>query len=1455
MMGHSISRILWTPLVAGALTCIGIVPAYAQSVAFNFDAPIDLGSNLDRVGDVGRWSYVLGTDWDANFQIGGIIGHKNATVIPEVPNPFPFGPDPLIHRVTADTRTGARMTGNVQGDAGLEFYADYEASGLETGTAFSFRPEIVNLPAQIPGGEFFQLQTVPGVVDNGTFTEALVDLPSFEAGMDFFFNLELDSRIEYGLFPFIPYGSTSFSPAPIHVNQSLIQFEVDLDPDSNGGVGLPPSFVILEDTPFENRIGLLDNSEFVAEKQFSVEVGDKEQPGVKRRLDIGSAHLVNPFGTGESLLGPNERNLTITTESNASSVNYSFETPLLRLGLDLDGIAAFLATGQSFTRLEEEFKDSRDNTIASITADFIDIKYGPEIGYRETLSIEPDFEVTLSFDQNVGLRNADSITIGNTFSGQWSDLPEIALLGEESVEVSVSFDQVTGEQTKRSVFYLSDYLELTLLELEELEILDTFSLSLPPVLRERTSLLGNLLGQVELALTDTTEAIAPFDVGAGLIGTSSFTLTPMPSTKVYLANGTDSFSTAANSWRELATHAAPASLENAVLVIATGESSAQVESDLAPTHLVDEGAGGFVQIDVAGLAIPRGSTFEQRGSRRWSLSRIANDGLYQFNGNSIDLAAPVILTIGGEGEMRFEGTSMAINAPLLSHNSGHTLTLRGAGGSIFVDQFDNAGQITIDNTVITQIVAEQRFSNSGSIAITRGGDNRLTTPELVNNGSIEVGGAHTAFTLHHPETFGQITLQSSSGRGQFVAKDGATLRFADTVLLNTPDVDEPSAIQFNATGGGRIQFDNPIRAFDAGVAELNVDDDSTLVLSGVEVMRPDAQVSLVNRGVVEVQAGGNRLYFNPPVVFDPNNPNPPEPEIVGINIINEGTIRIQPREGFAGPLFGFEAEIRNYVPGGATFSGGTWEVIGDIPAQPYKNDENPPFVLGQRTSELEILIKKVSNDDTFLGTIDFGDTDGDGANDGYSAEDYDTQLAVNEASVLLSGAARFDYFNTIRENRGQFTLRNKNHFDTDGDLLNSGLIRIEAGSRLGVHGNFTIDEGTVVVDATSELDVQGNTIEIIGGSLMDDRGTDAVFINSPWIVREKWVGVDDDGNDVVLEGRVGFGAARVHAIGAGGDVTLDGERAVFEPLAGLREIVLEGRLSLTGGSTLELSQSLTHAGTLSLDAASKLTVDDELLNKGHLEVGEQGYLEVTGELITRREPGGVSQPSVRLDGIIKTPNLAIWEDAYLRGTGRLVGDLTNTGTLTLAVARSASDEDERLQVDGEAFIGGNLQLELAGDTLPAAGDAIVVLSAAGGLASGFDNVASGERLETLDGYGSFVVQYGVGSPNGANEIVATAFEPDPLLGDYNGSGAIEQGDLDLVLLHWGEPALPAPAGWTRFLPKGNIDQAELDRVLLRWGTSAASVGAQAAVPEPASGILAVVVLIVAAASNRRRHAH
>ncbi len=86
-----------------------------------------------------------------------------------------------------------------------------------------------------------------------------------------------------------------------------------------------------------------------------------------------------------------------------------------------------------------------------------------------------------------------------------------------------------------------------------------------------------------------------------------------------------------------------------------------------------------------------------------------------------------------------------------------------------------------------------------------------------------------------------------------------------------------------------------------------------------------------------------------------------------------------------------------------------------------------------------------------------------------------------------------------------------------------------------------------------------------------------------------------------------------------------------------------------------------------------------------------------------------------------------------------------------------------------------------------------------------------------------------------------------MAGDYNDSGSVEQGDLDLVLNNWGGPR---PSGAGGFVANAdgfttiNVDQEELDRVLNNWGGSAAAAFRGSNVPEPLAGAMVTLLALL-----------
>jgi hypothetical protein len=180
------------------------------------------------------------------------------------------------------------------------------------------------------------------------------------------------------------------------------------------------------------------------------------------------------------------------------------------------------------------------------------------------------------------------------------------------------------------------------------------------------------------------------------------------------------------------------------------------------------------------------------------------------------------------------------------------------------------------------------------------------------------------------------------------------------------------------------------------------------------------------------------------------------------------------------------------------------------------------------------------------------------------------------------------------------------------------------------------------------------------------------------------------------------------------------------------------------------------------------------------------------------------------------------------GVTTITGTYTQQSAATLAIeigGLAPGSQHDRVNVTGNAMLGGELQLALAGGFVPSAGQTFTILSAAG--ASGaFANIAAGGRLATLDGAGSFLVHYGPGSPFAQNEIVLAGFQ---LTGDFNGDGVVDAADYVV---------------WRHGVANGTMEPGDYDDWTANFGgpnagaaADAGSSADHAAVPESSSLIL------------------
>ena len=175
---------------------------------------------------------------------------------------------------------------------------------------------------------------------------------------------------------------------------------------------------------------------------------------------------------------------------------------------------------------------------------------------------------------------------------------------------------------------------------------------------------------------------------------------------------------------------------------------------------------------------------------------------------------------------------------------------------------------------------------------------------------------------------------------------------------------------------------------------------------------------------------------------------------------------------------------------------------------------------------------------------------------------------------------------------------------------------------------------------------------------------------------------------------------------------------------------------------------------------------------------------------------------------------------------------------------------DRVEVAGTSALDGDLELSLIdtgeGVFFPASSDTLTVLTTVA-LFGAFDNVASGERLQTADGLGSFLVEYS----EATDEVVLSDFRAK-IPGDYN-----EDGIVNIVDYAVWRDVVGAPAGrLPNDVDGGFIGAAQYDTWKANFGRTTPPTGARASfvVPEPPS-ILILLCTLGSLLSRRRDCEH
>lgn len=177
------------------------------------------------------------------------------------------------------------------------------------------------------------------------------------------------------------------------------------------------------------------------------------------------------------------------------------------------------------------------------------------------------------------------------------------------------------------------------------------------------------------------------------------------------------------------------------------------------------------------------------------------------------------------------------------------------------------------------------------------------------------------------------------------------------------------------------------------------------------------------------------------------------------------------------------------------------------------------------------------------------------------------------------------------------------------------------------------------------------------------------------------------------------------------------------------------------------------------------------------------------------------------------------------------------GTLAIDIGGTgAGSTYDLINLNGDAQVDGLLSVILRDGFTPNPSSTFTVL-ASGTLSGFFDNVATGQRLDTVDGRGSFVVNYGIGSDFIEDRIVLSNFESSGILpGDYNDDGTVDIADYTVWRDNLGA-AITLPGDSS----PGMVSPGDYDIWKLNFGVSSTTSSLHASsIPEPAAVWLLLV---------------
>jgi hypothetical protein len=214
---------------------------------------------------------------------------------------------------------------------------------------------------------------------------------------------------------------------------------------------------------------------------------------------------------------------------------------------------------------------------------------------------------------------------------------------------------------------------------------------------------------------------------------------------------------------------------------------------------------------------------------------------------------------------------------------------------------------------------------------------------------------------------------------------------------------------------------------------------------------------------------------------------------------------------------------------------------------------------------------------------------------------------------------------------------------------------------------------------------------------------------------------------------------------------------IFSVAGGHSYIQTDGETDLGSGGTLTAASVLIHGGLLHDGGTINGNVAVDAGTIAPTGFGGGGAADFQGFIVVVPGSSAITGP----DAMTINGNLALSAGA----------------SFSLVIRNTAAGEFDTMTVSGATSFGGTLKLTLINGFAPQPTDSFTVLTAGSPITGAFTNVASGSRIQTSDGHGSFIATYT------DNHLVLSNFEghsPSPQLLNISTRLRVQTGDNALI---------------------------------------------------------------------------